>query len=100
MISAQEIEEYAEQFADPYFNKPSVDKLIGHLDPFEARAVWERTAEIAKARADQAEAEVRLARAAGCPENVPMIPWLIEQGLIIHTDGVVCITQAGMKLLQ
>jgi hypothetical protein len=76
MISAQKIEEYAKQLADPYFDfdKRSVDKLIGHLDPFEARAVWERTVEIAEARVDQAEAEVRLARAAGCPENVPMIP--------------------------
>jgi hypothetical protein len=101
MLTKSELEALGRQLADlDDWSSAEGCLLTGHLNPADAFAVSEQACKILRARADQAEAEVRLALAAGCPENVPMIPWLIEHGFIIHTDGVLCISQAGMRLLQ
>jgi hypothetical protein len=41
----------------------------------------------AVSRADRPETLARLARAAGCPDSEPPIPWLTKRGLIERVDG-------------
>ncbi len=59
----------------------------------------------AKAERDRQEGEatlylVRLARAAGCPDGVPMIPFLIERGLVEEDGRGGCrLTERGSGLL-
>ena len=85
-LTPQEIEALAEKLAVP---GTSTNQIIGHLYYVDALAVLTRTSEIARKAADAAEHAadyeekmLRLAREAGCPEDVAMIPWLIERGLI------------------
>jgi hypothetical protein len=91
-ITPQEIEAFALRMAVPGFE--ATEALIGHLYGADVLAVLSRTAEIAREAAEVAEREadsqealVRLARAAGCPEDVGMISWLEERGLIEPVDG-------------
>jgi hypothetical protein len=97
MITPQEIESFARQIADPDFaiSHISRDSLIGHLSDMDQADVLTRVAEIAceNAAAAQADADIavalmRLALAAGCPDGIPAIPWLMERGLVKEVDGV------------
>jgi hypothetical protein len=115
MITKAEIDALAVQIAEPdnfHRHVPIIERLLG-LSKSEQDAVleraeaieaqkWEalaceraeelkqRRAEIARLKAElQApwEALLRLARAAGCPGDAPVIPWLAERGLIEETKG-------------
>jgi hypothetical protein len=92
MISQHEIESYAVKLAEPGFEGTLA--LIGHLHGADLLAVLQRTSEIAREAAETAERDanrqealVRLARAAGCPEDVDMVRWLYERGLLEEVDG-------------
>jgi hypothetical protein len=96
MITAQQIEAFAVQIAEPGFevSKASIEQLIGHLADAEFKAVMARAAEISRERgrgafavADTLETLTRLAHAAGCPSGIPVVPWLRERGLIEEVDG-------------
>jgi hypothetical protein len=90
MLSKDHLEFYAEQVAQPEFDvRASAEKLLGHLHDDDVVAVLERAAAIAREMAANAEAEadrllalVKLALQAGCPNGVPVIPWLEEHCLI------------------
>jgi hypothetical protein len=91
MTTPQEIENFAQRITDPDFpvSHASRDSLIGHLSDMDQADVLTRVAEIAceNAAAAQAEADIavalmRLALAAGCPDGIPAIPWLLERGLV------------------
>ena len=48
-------------------------------------AAWRRAA---KWHADESDLlMVRLARATGCPKNVPAVRWLIQQGLLVKAEN-------------
>jgi hypothetical protein len=96
MISQTEIETYAVQIAEPGFevSKANIDRLVGHLDPADYKAVAERSMQIAKevggaylAEARALENLQRLAQATGMPEGDMAIPWLQVRGLIKEVDG-------------
>ena len=93
MSTPAEIESYAVQIAEPDFETASIEPLIGHLGDADFEAVMNRAAEISRERGRAAFAEAdslenldRLANAAGCPPDVPTIPWLQERGLIEEVD--------------
>jgi hypothetical protein len=80
MITAQQIEAFAVQIAEPDFviSKASIEQLIGHLGDAEFKAVMARAAEISRERgraafavADTLETLTGLAHAAGCPSGTP-----------------------------
>ena len=82
MLTAQEVESYAKKIDEQDLEKEAQDLLLDHLDPVDKRAVLIRYSEILKADADRSFALVALARQHGCPDGVPMLPWLVERGLI------------------
>jgi hypothetical protein len=68
--------------------------VIGHLSQDEFGLVYARALEIHNARIAAIKAESnsfknlsRLANAAGCPSDVPVIPWLAERGLVEQVAG-------------
>jgi len=57
----------------------------GEMTPDEIRAIGEEWAKLAAhemATADLDFDMIRLARATGCPDDVPVTPWLLERGLV------------------
>jgi hypothetical protein len=57
----------------------------GEMTPDEIRAIGEEWAKLAAhemATADLDFDMIRLARATGCPDDAPVIPWLLERGLV------------------
>ena len=96
MITETEIETYAVQIAESDFDMArGAENLIGHLYGEDFIAVMRRASEIARNVVATARAEAnalenleRLAKATGCPEAKPMIPWLQERGLIEKVDGL------------
>jgi hypothetical protein len=95
MTTLEELESFAVQIADFSVSESAVGPLIGHLSDMDQADVLYRAAEISRenaaahqAEADAAVALMRLALAAGCPDGVPAIPWLMERGLVVEVDGV------------
>jgi hypothetical protein len=98
MITQTEIETLAAQIVKADRER---QELIYNLTDEDVRLVNVRAAEIAceiaaeacseaaiaRAEADQSVAFLRLARAAGCPDNIAVIPWLHERGLVERIDG-------------
>ena len=62
-------------------------------EALERAAAWDRAGQQQRAEADAQLRVVQLARAAGCPKDAPVIPWLLEKGLIVKTDGRYVITK-------
>ncbi len=101
MVTKDDIETLAVQLADLDFEgmpetiiDEKIDAALIGLDDADERAVLERAAEISRERGqklfemvDKMNSLRRLAAAAGCPEDVPLIPWLQERGLIEQVDG-------------
>ena len=95
MITEQEIEAYAAQIAEADFDMArDAENLIGHLYGDDLVAVMRRASEISRemarrfcAEADSLESLERLAKATGCPEEEPIIPWLQARGLVEKVDG-------------
>jgi hypothetical protein len=93
MITEQEIESLGQKLAD--LGDWSKDGgLLDHLDEHDTDLVLARAEIIAITRgndgaalADSVESLIRLGKAAGCPDNEPMIPWLQERGLVEEVDG-------------
>jgi hypothetical protein len=88
MITAQQIEEYAEQIAKAGFEIAFIESLIGHLGEgtAEFHAVFDRAVAIGRAEADAWEALLRLAYAAGMPAGEKPILWLMDRGLVEQLD--------------
>jgi len=91
MITQTEIETLAAQIVKADRER---QELIYNLTDEDVRLVNVRAAEIACeiaaeacSEADQSVAFLRLARAAGCPDNIAVIPWLHERGLVERIDG-------------
>jgi hypothetical protein len=95
MTTPEEIETFARQIAESDFLVSESPALIGHFSDMDQAAVLDRAAEISReiaaayqAEADDAVAFLRLARASSCPDGIPVIPWLLERGLVVEVDGV------------
>ena len=94
MITIAEIEALAVQMADPGFDLENMDAVVGHLSRQAFDMVYERCQEIYAWRITEMEAGRdsvvglrNLARAAGCPKGVAVLPWLQERGLAEEVDG-------------
>src|SRR6266704_3017457 len=94
MISEQEIESLGSQLADfGDGDGSSADSfaLIAHLDDADFDAVLTRADDIRFDRnladyLDSAESLMRLAHATGCPDDMPIFPWLKDRGLAEEVD--------------
>lgn len=85
-MTSEQIEHIAVKIAEPDCNWRA---LVADLSDADLDAVLTRAEEISGKMAASAQAEAeelaeltRLARAAGCPAGIPVIPWLEERGLI------------------
>ena len=63
----------------------------GEMSPHEAEErarAWRRASEQQLREAETQFELCKLARATGCPDQTPVIPWLLERGLVVeHPDG-------------
>jgi hypothetical protein len=50
-------------------------------------AAWRRAAKWHADESDRLKKMVRLARATGCPKNVPVVRWLIRQDLLVKAEN-------------
>lgn len=78
-----------------------IESVFGDLDDRDYAVVQsfikERAAQ-SYAKADALKRLSRLAKAAGCPEGTPKIPWLLERNLIIKNGEGYAFTPKAMSL--
>jgi hypothetical protein len=93
MITETELEALASQLADLGDERDAEGHaLIAHLEGGDLEAVLTRLEQIEFERncaggyLDSIEGLMRLAHAAGCPDDEQMIPWLQARGLIEQLD--------------
>ena len=84
----------AAKLPSPYDTEAQADAVVDQLPPPAVVHLLLAEAfvryEIARYLHKRAEAKMKLAdlaEMAGCPEDEPILPWLLEQGLICIRDG-------------
>ena len=82
MLANHRIEGFVKTIVDQNYDEEVTDRLLSDLSFADRKAVLKRVSATAKAQAAQSYALVKLARDHGCPDGVPMLPWLMERGLI------------------
>jgi hypothetical protein len=62
-------------------------------EALERAQAWRLAGDAKGKEADELERLGRLANASGCPKGAPVIPWLIEKGILVKTDGRYLLTK-------
>ncbi len=95
-LTEAEIELLGSQLADNWSKDEPMSELTCYLHGANLDAVLTRADDISSSSPDAAsltalaegvEGLLRLARAAGCPDNVAIFPWLRARGLVEEVDG-------------